>query len=88
MTLHGFGEVTTQDIGQALSQAGTILNPGTYTTTWNGGVLYTPAAPAASIGASAPGNVSNMLGGASASISPTTLLVIAAVAFFMFKGGK
>lgn len=82
MTLRGVGEVTTQDIGQALSQAGTILNPGTYSTTWNGGVLYTPPAP---IGANGPG--SNMLGGAT-SINPTTLLLIGAIAFFMFKGGK
>lgn len=76
MTVRGIGDVTTQDIGQALSQAGTILNPGTYTTTYNGGVLYTPA------GVNAPG--ANAL----SSISPTTLLLLGGVALFAFSGGK
>jgi len=75
MTLHGVGDITTQDIGQALTQAGTILNPGTYTTTYNGGVLYTPPAPAG-----APGVATTM--------SPTTLLLIAAVVYFAFGGKK
>ncbi len=80
MTLHGIGDVTTQDIGAALSQAGTILNPGTYTNTWNGGVLYTPAT------AVAPGPMS--AASLQGSISPTTLLLIGGIALFAFSGGK
>jgi hypothetical protein len=75
MTVHGVGEITTQDVGAALSQAGTILNPGTYTTTYNGGVLYTPPAPAG-----APGPIATM--------NPTTILLIIGAFLLFSRGGK
>ncbi len=83
MTLRGIGDVTQQDIGQALSQVGTILNPGTYTTTYGGGVLYTPAPPIGTVpGASAP----IVVGGTA--VSPGMLLLLAGGAFMLMKGGK
>lgn len=72
MTCTGIGDVTSQDIGAALSQAGTILNPGTYTTLANGQVVYTPAA-----GANVPGG----LPATGTSGNFTTLLI---VGFFIF----
>ena len=85
MTLRGIGDITTQDIGAALSQAGTILNPGTYTTTYGGGVLYTPAP-----GANIPGGVNApsapvVIGGTA--MSPGMLLLLAGGAFMLMKGG-
>ena len=83
MTLRGIGDVTTQDIGQALTQAGTILNPGTYTTTYGGGVLYTPAAPAGAAPGSTPPVVTPF-----GTMSPTTLLLLGGAALYLMSGKK
>lgn len=43
MTLAGIGDVSLQDVGQALTTAGTLVNPGAVYTSANGTVTYTPA---------------------------------------------
>lgn len=73
-----------QQIGAALSQAGTLLNPGTYTTNpITGAVTYYPTA-----GANVPGGLPTTSGTGLAAMDPTTLLILAALALFMFSGKK
>lgn len=70
-------EVNSADIGAALQQAGTILNPGTYYTGPGGVVTYAPAP-----GALGPGLPPSTVGG----MSGGTLIMLAVVAYFLFKG--
>lgn len=75
----GVGAVDSRDIGQALQQAGTILNPGTYFNGPGGMVTYVP-----NPGDIGPGVPMSNSGGTSMS----TMLFVGLLAYIFFKGGR